>query len=175
MFVLFVKLYFQKLIGFTIGTQSRTFSILYHCERRRRDFFECVNQFPYGNPCFRAFQRPKNTVNPWKTLENTQKIKKKPKKISGLRPDLVKNKGGFSLEIPLMWLPPLQKLASEISNFQYSSVYFRQCFLKVLIPQIWGIRREAAKFWGNKFGEFAAEGGDFFGNTSGDYITIFGF
>ena len=82
MFVLFVKLYFQKLIGFTIGTQSRTFSILYHCERRRRDFFECVYQFPFGNPCFRAFQRPKNTVNPWKTLENTQKIPKNtPKKF----------------------------------------------------------------------------------------------
>ena len=62
MFVLFVKLYFQKLIGFTIGIQSRTSSIL--CERRRRDFFECVYQFPFGNPCFRAFQRPKNTVNP---------------------------------------------------------------------------------------------------------------
>ena len=80
MFVLFVKLYFQKLIGFTIGTQSRTFSILYHCERRRRDFFECVYQFPFGNPCFRAFQRPKNTVNPWKTLENTQKIPKNTQK-----------------------------------------------------------------------------------------------
>ena len=63
MFVLFVKLYFQKLIGFTIGTQSRTFSILYHCERRRRDFFECVYQFPFGNPCFRAFQSSQNTVN----------------------------------------------------------------------------------------------------------------
>ena len=108
MFVLFVKLYFQKLIGFTIGTQSRTFSILYHCERRRRDFFECVYQFPFGNPCFRAFQRPKNTVNPWKTLENTQKIPKNIQKNSGLRPDLVKNNGGFSLrgglslEIPLI-------------------------------------------------------------------------
>ena len=39
-------------------------------------------------------------------------------------------------------------------------------FLKVLIPQIWGIRREAAKNLGNKFGEYAAEGGEFFlGNT----------
>ena len=93
MLVLFAKLYFQKLIGFTIGIQSRTSSILWHYERRRRDFFECVYQFPFGNPCFRAFQRPKNTVNPWKTLENTQKIPKNMQKKSGRRPDLEKNRG----------------------------------------------------------------------------------
>ena len=97
MFVLFVKLYFQKLIGFTIGTQSRTFSILYHCERRRRDFFECVYQFPFGNPCFRAFQRPKNTVNPWKTLENTQKIPKNTQKIFRPSAGFGQKQGGFSL------------------------------------------------------------------------------
>ena len=95
MFVLFVKLYFQKLIGFTIGTQSRTFSILYHCERRRRDFFECVYQFPFGNPCFRAFQRPKNTVNPWKTLENTQKIQNNTQKIFRSSAGFGQKQGGF--------------------------------------------------------------------------------
>ena len=95
MFVLFVKLYFQKLIGFTIGTQSRTFSILYHCERRRRDFFECVYQFPFGNPCFRAFQRPKNTVNPRKTLENTQKIQNNTQKIFRSSAGFGQKQGGF--------------------------------------------------------------------------------
>ena len=55
MFVLFVKLYFQKLIGFTIGTQSRTFSILYHCERRRRDFLNVCINFPSETLVFVRF------------------------------------------------------------------------------------------------------------------------
>ena len=63
MFVLFVKLYFQKLISFTIGG-SNLEHLRYYVSAAGAIFLECVYQFPFENPCFRAFQRPKNTVNP---------------------------------------------------------------------------------------------------------------